>query len=158
MKKYMGFKLVEAREGVKTLLGGIRLYENDEATIKMLEECKGIKERGYKLKYEDGYESWCPKEIFEKYYMQVGERNTITQKMIDDMIEKSNISIQTVNKKTTIVHCVLPNGFTMVESSSCVDPSNYNEEMGAEICIDKIKNQLWNLLGFLLQTAKEGIK
>ena len=57
-----------------------------------------------------------------------------------------------------MVRCVLVNGFEIVESSACVDPLNYNERMGTEICMEKIKDKIWYLLGFLLQTAWKGIK
>ncbi|MSS89687.1 hypothetical protein FYJ45_27295, partial [Eisenbergiella tayi] len=35
---------------------------------------------------------------------------------------------------------------------------NYSEELGAEICMGKIKDKIWELLGFLLQTAWHGIR
>jgi hypothetical protein len=45
----------------------------------------------------------------------------------------------------------LKNGFTLVESSGCVDPKNYSEEEGAKYCLERIENQLWKLEGYLLQ-------
>lgn len=39
-----------------------------------------------------------------------------------------------------------------------LDVANSNEEIGAEICKERIKNQVWNHLGFLLQTAYKGVK
>ena len=33
---------------------------------------------------------------------------------------------------------------------------NYDEAMGAEICLEKIKDKVWFLLGFLLQSAVHG--
>ena len=56
-----------------------------------------------------------------------------------------------------MVVATLVNGFEIIETSSCVDKSNYNEQLGAEICIERIKNKVWELLGFLLQTAINGI-
>ena len=43
-----------------------------------------------------------------------------------------------------------------VESSSCVDSKNYSEADGYDICMGKIKDKIWMLLGFLLQTAWHG--
>lgn len=43
----------------------------------------------------------------------------------------------TLGDRTTVVRCVLRNGFEIVESSACVDPKNYSEELGAEICMGK---------------------
>ena len=60
--------------------------------------------------------------------------------------------------KTTVVRAVLRNGFEIVESSACVSAENYDEELGAGICLGKIRDKVWMLLGFLLQTAVHGIK
>ena len=54
--------------------------------------------------------------------------------------------------KCTIVAVQLANGFVIVESSACVDPKNYNLKTGIEICIDKIKNKLYELEGYKLQS------
>lgn len=77
--------------------------------------------------------------------------NTITSDYVDEIIMNSEIEIQTVFDKCTIVACKLPNGFVIVESSACVSPDNYNEEMGYEICLEKIKDKVWELEGYKLQ-------
>ena len=77
--------------------------------------------------------------------------NTITQQDIDSLINQSKITTMTLFDKCTVVAVQLPNGFVIVESSACVDPVNYNEEMGVEICIENIKNKLWELEGYKLQ-------
>ncbi len=61
MKKYIGTKTVQATPAVKK---GDKVYLPDEAIPKSLEP----KEEGYKVVYENGYESWCPKDEFEKTY------------------------------------------------------------------------------------------
>lgn len=76
---------------------------------------------------------------------------TVTQEQITSILENSQIKVMSINDKTTIVICTLPNGFVFVESSSCVDPANYNEEIGHEICINRIANKLWELEGYMLQ-------
>lgn len=78
-------------------------------------------------------------------------KNTVTEAHIDSLIRESQISVKTVFGKCTIVAVQLKNGFVLVESSSCVDPMNYNEAMGMSICIDRIKNKLWELEGYKLQ-------
>lgn len=79
--------------------------------------------------------------------------NTVTQEQINKILLKSQVVTQTVGSKTTIVHCTLPNGFIIVESSSCVDPANYNEELGHNICMQRIENKLWELEGYKLQDS-----
>lgn len=79
------------------------------------------------------------------------KKNTITQQEIDTLIEEAQVTVQTLFDKCTIVAVQLKNGFVIVESSSCVDPVNYDEELGASICIERIKNKLWELEGYKLQ-------
>lgn len=81
---------------------------------------------------------------------------SIGQRMVDEFI--SYTETRTMGDRTTVVRCVLRNGFEIVESSSCVDPKNYSEQMGHDICMNKIKDKIWELLGFLLQTAWFGIQ
>ena len=77
--------------------------------------------------------------------------NTITQEHIDKIIDKTEVQIMTVYDKCTVVTAKLPNGFVIVESSACVDKANYNEEMGAQICVERIINKIWELEGYKLQ-------
>ena len=79
------------------------------------------------------------------------ERNTVTLDQINKILLGTKFEYQTVFGKTTIVSAKLPNGFVIVESSSCVDPANYDEKMGRDICREKIINKLWELEGYRLQ-------
>lgn len=120
-------------------------------------------EEGYAVIYPDGYKSWSPKNVFEKACIEVSvnenlktDKPSISQQMVDDFIKE--VYIDTLGEKTTVVRAILVNGFELVESSSCVSVENYDEKIGAEICLKKIKDKVWFLLGFLLQTAVHGIK
>lgn len=77
--------------------------------------------------------------------------NTVTQNKIDGILNRADINVQTIFDKCTLVSVKLANGFVLTESSACVDVANYNEEMGAEICLNRIKNKLWELEGYKLQ-------
>lgn len=77
--------------------------------------------------------------------------NTITQAHIDNLIKEAQVNVKTVFGKCTIVAVQLKNGFVLVESSACVSPLNYDEAMGMSICIERIKNKLWELEGYRLQ-------
>lgn len=147
MKQYIGTKLIEAEPC---------------AAWKDMGENK-VGDPGYKVKYKDGYASWSPKEIFEKAYIPLSvNRNlktsapSISPQMVDDFILET--WTHTLGAKTTVVRALLVNGFEIVESSSCVSLENYDEAMGRAICIEKIKDKIWMLLGFLLQTAVGGVK
>ncbi|RGU82438.1 hypothetical protein DWW40_10025 [Ruminococcus bromii] len=77
-------------------------------------------------------------------------KNTVTKPQIDELLEKSEIKVETVYGKVTIVSCKLPNGFVITESSGAVDTSNYDEKIGTEICMARIENKLWELEGYAL--------
>lgn len=153
MKKYIGCKLLEAKpmtRGDYNTFRGWTIPENENP-----------EDEGYLVEYPDGYISWSPKQIFEKAYLQVDDNKdlpsgvSIGQEMVDGFI--AYYETHTMGDSTTVVRCVLRNGFVIVESSSCVDPTNYSEKIGEEICLNKIKDKIWELLGFLLQTAWHGI-
>lgn len=117
---------------------------------------------GYILQDNTGHISWIPEEQYERNFLKVDKNKklpsgvSIGPKMVEDFIKETHVS--TIEGKTTLVRVVLKNGFEIIESSSCVDPDNYSEAIGAECCLEKIKDKIWYLLGFLLQTAYHGIK
>lgn len=113
---------------------------------------------GYAVIYPDGYKSWSPKAVFEAAYFPIEKANILTQNDIDRMVDASEVHVQTLGEKTTLMRVVLPTGFELVEASACVDPENYSEKYGAEICMEKIKARLWFLMGFTLQWAHKGLK
>lgn len=78
-------------------------------------------------------------------------KNTVTQEDIKEIINNSKVEVQTVLDKCTIVTCQLPNGFIIVESSACVDPANYDENLGAQVCMERIVKKVWELEGYVLQ-------
>lgn len=77
-------------------------------------------------------------------------KNTVTPQDIRIILDASDITVETKFGKTTIVTCKLPNGFVLIEDSSCVDPSNYDEAIGKESCMQRIENRLWELEGYAL--------
>ena len=122
-----------------------------------------VEGEGYRVIYEDGYESWSPKDVFEKAYLPITVNSnlrtdapSISQRMVDDFI--AAVDVQTMGEKTTVVRATLKNGFEIVEASACVSKDNYDETLGAKICLGKIKDKVWMLLGFLLQTGVHGVK
>lgn len=155
MKQYIGTKLIEAEPAPKVngKVHPIGWPVPVDATV----------EEGYKVRYPDGYESWSPRDVFERAYLPLTpnpelkpDQPSISEEMVNDFIDK--VEVQTMGEKTTVVRAVLKNGFEMVSASSCVSPDNYSEEMGKEICLDHIKSEVWRLLGFLLQTAVGGVR
>ena len=76
--------------------------------------------------------------------------NSVTKEQVEDVLLKSKVDTMQYGDSTTIVVCTLPNGFRIVESSSCVDPANYSQKIGEEICLERIENKIWELLGYML--------
>lgn len=87
-----------------------------------------------------------------RYYYFNLKKTKIIEKDIDNLIKESTIETEQYADKTTIVKITLPNGFVIIESSSCVDPSNFDMEIGKEICMKKIKDKIWELEGYKLQS------
>lgn len=76
--------------------------------------------------------------------------NTVTEQQIKDLISNSEVEVKTVFDKVTVVCLRLPNGFVITEASGAVDPANYSEEIGRQICMERITNKLWELEGYVL--------
>ena len=79
--------------------------------------------------------------------------NTVTQEEVNRNMQ--DILVRTVEefgKPTTYVTVRMENGFTLRESTTCVDPSNYDENIGKEVCLKRIEDKIWFLLGYTLQS------
>lgn len=134
LKPYIGVKRVFAKPSVKGSLPG------------------------YCVRYEDGYESWSPKDVFERAYLPLARPDKLTQEDIDTFLATGTINAEKWGEKTTLVEFVLPTGWTELQSSSCVDPKNFDMELGTNICCENMRNKLWRHLGFILQWANHGLQ
>lgn len=112
---------------------------------------------GYKVIYEDGYESWSPKDVFEAAYFPIEEDNRLSPDDIDAFLNAGSIGVEKRGDKSTLVEVTFPTGWRDYEVSSCVDPANYDEELGKKYALENIKRRLWNSLGFVLQWAHSGL-
>jgi len=50
----------------------------------------------------------------------------------------------------TVCQLTLDNGYSVRGESACVNPANYNQEIGERVAYDQAFNKLWPLFGFLL--------
>ena len=79
-------------------------------------------------------------------------KNTVTIEQVKENMQDVIVrTLQDFGKPCTYVTVRMKNGFTLRESTPCVDPANYNEEIGKEICLKKIEDKIWFLLGYQLQ-------
>lgn len=79
-------------------------------------------------------------------------KNTITKQDIDNILSNTLIKTEKYGDKTTVLMAALPNGFEIVVSSSCVDPTNFDMKIGEEICMEKLTNKIWELEVYSLQS------
>jgi hypothetical protein len=68
MKTYIGTKIIEAAPAIR--MGG-KVYDANELIPRSME----LVEEGYKVRYQDGYESWSPKAVFEEAYRPIDGMN-----------------------------------------------------------------------------------
>jgi hypothetical protein len=73
-------------------------------------------------------------------------------------VTKESIEAKIVNTKFTrlsdkLTHCIitLANGFEITGESACVDPANYDQEIGERISYDNAFEKIWMVEGYLLQ-------
>ncbi len=89
MEKYLGVKLIEAEPALK----GFNLKESKNISAESLEE-------GYKVVYEDGYESWSPKDVFEKAYRKVNSDIPLNKGNWQPHQERVVVEAQELREKT----------------------------------------------------------
>ena len=51
----------------------------------------------------------------------------------------------------TVCCLTMTNGFTVVGSSACADPANFDAQLGRDLAYDDAVDQVWHLLGFRLR-------
>lgn len=76
-----------------------------------------------------------------------------TRVTIDDVEAAiKSVAVQKMGEKTCVVLATLKNGYEILAHSSCVDATNYDEDVGASLAMHKIKDKIWELLGYQLQS------
>lgn len=150
MRNYIGVKLIQAKPmtlGEYNIFRGWQIPANEDPSAP-----------GYLVEYQDGYKSWSPASIFEAGYIELDSPNKITDGVLDRFIGIDAITDQQIDEKTTLVKMTPRTGFVQYEVSSCVDPANYDHQLGVSIATERLRNKLWPMLGFVLQWAIYGLK
>ncbi len=75
--------------------------------------------------------------------------NTVTTNSIDARIDSVTYH-RIPNSTMTICAIRMVNGFTVTGESACVNPANFDREMGEEIAYENAFEKLWQLEGYLL--------
>lgn len=80
--------------------------------------------------------------------------NLVTQEMVNNIILNSEIVCQTRLGRITVVTLVLPNGFTITETSASVSTENYDYQYGIKVCMKKIEDEIWKLEAYRLMAQE----
>lgn len=81
----------------------------------------------------------------------------ITPEQISTLMNEAECQVvHRMFDKQCIVVAKLRNGFTIVGESACIDPSDYNEEIGFNLAKARIEQRLWELEGYALQKSLAG--
>lgn len=75
----------------------------------------------------------------------------LTKEFLESEIERAEYNRMT----STITHCtiVTKSGFTFTGESACVDPNNYNKELGEKFAYENAFEKMWMPYGFWLHKA-----
>lgn len=80
--------------------------------------------------------------------------NKVTNELIESQIESVEYEIL---KGSTVTRCqiIMKCGFRFVGESACIDPSNFNKELGEKYAYEDAFNQIWKPYGFHLMMLKK---
>ncbi len=83
--------------------------------------------------------------------------NKVTEKQVDDKIVDLEWETQSFfGRSVTVVAALLANGFIIIETSTCASEDNYDLEIGKEICMERVRQKIWELEGYLLKEKMAG--
>lgn len=110
----------------------------------------------------DGTTIDMKKEAFDKIALEIppGIDGTLdTSKISLDMVNGfiSGFASDKLGEKTAVVVATCRNGFEIVDTASPVDAKNYNHDLGVDLAKKRIVDKAFAFLGFLLQTARNGV-
>lgn len=97
------------------------------------------------------------KAVFQGFYEQYNDDGTINiqdgYEYFTAMInESAGMDVFSRISCMTVCMLVLKNGCVVIGKSSCVDPNNFDAEIGARIAREDAIEQIWPLLGYELLT------
>lgn len=81
--------------------------------------------------------------------MMIAELTQYEKKLLEDWVVSQEYQI--MGKKTTVCLLTAKNGFEIVGTSACVDPKNFNEEIGRFYALKDALDKLDEVVGFYRQ-------
>ena len=83
-------------------------------------------------------------------------QNKVTAEQINALLDAADIQEHIFWGKDLVVSYRLPTGFTVLGRGVCVDPENFDIEVGRQVARENVANELWQLEGYLLQHSLFG--
>ena len=77
--------------------------------------------------------------------------NSVSRAQLEALLEASDKTETVFWGKETVISYRLPNGFSVLGRSACVDPANFDPELGRKYAYEDALSQLWRLEGYRLQ-------
>ena len=77
--------------------------------------------------------------------------NRVTQEEITALLNAAQTQEHTFWDKELVVSYKLVSGFTIAGRGACVDPANFNLEIGRQVARRDAESQLWQLEGYRKQ-------
>lgn len=82
--------------------------------------------------------------------------NRVTLEQIKELLDAAETQEAVFWDKEVVVSYKLLSGFTVLGRGACVDPANFNIEIGRQVARKQVEDQLWQLEGYLLQNRLVG--
>lgn len=77
--------------------------------------------------------------------------NSVTQEEINNLLDTAQRQECVFWSKELVVSYKLNNGFIVSGRSACIDPANFDLDIGREIARKDVEKQLWQLEGYRKQ-------
>lgn len=78
-------------------------------------------------------------------------RNSLSQSQIEALLDAAQVQEHIFWHKEFVASYLLPCGFTVLGRGACIDPANFDLEIGRKVAREDAVNQLWKLEGYRKQ-------
>ena len=142
MKEFLTMKVIKAEEMSRQEYVDSRGWTLPENEKHLADE------RVYKVFYEDGYISMCPKERFLENAYEI-KGYLIDESSINKVIKNVEFTTKKIfGKKAMIMEYQLKNGFIGTESLCYKDSCDDSEKVLKEVLFERLRNKIWNSLEY----------
>ncbi len=82
--------------------------------------------------------------------LEASPAERVTKEYMESRISAVEYGSYPLTQTTTYCNILLDNGYSVRGEAACVNPENFNLEIGQKISYDNAFQKLWPLFGFLL--------